>query len=54
MMKNSCKITVKKKCEVCGTEMEDPLATHCSESCLRESVAKSKKFDPNSVKKRKP
>ena len=32
----------KKKCLICGKELKNPNATHCSEKCLFKSIEKSK------------
>lgn len=42
-----------KKCEVCYKELSDPHSTHCSDVCLQKSIERSKKFDPDAVKKKK-
>lgn len=37
-------LNLNKKCEVCGKEIQDPHATHCSDKCLFESIKNTKPF----------
>jgi len=37
-------LNLSNKCEVCGEEIQDQHATHCSDKCIFESIKNTKPF----------